>query len=63
MYFLTGKMVTYLIVHLDIGIPCLSQVFYHYIAKDAGKASDCCSVEDVTDFEIKEWINQVILSM
>ena len=60
LYYLAGKMVAYLIIHLDIGIPFLSPAFYSYIVtQDAGKASECCSVDDVPDFEIKQWINQV----
>ena len=31
LYYLAGKMVVYLIIHLDIGIPFLSPAFYSYI--------------------------------
>lgn len=60
LYYLAGKMVAYLIIHLDIGIPVLSPVFYNYIVtEDVGKASECCSLGDVPDFEIGEWTNQI----
>lgn len=60
LYYLAGKMVAYLLVHLDIGIPVLSPAFYSYIVtEDIGIASECCSIDDVPDFEIKKWINEV----
>ena len=60
LYYLAGKMVAYLIIHLDIGIPMLSPAFYYYlVSKDIEKASEYCCIEDVPDHEIKEWINQV----
>jgi hypothetical protein len=31
LYYLAGKMVVYLIIHLGIGIPFLSPAFYSYI--------------------------------
>ena len=55
-----GKMVAYLIVHLDIGIPCLSPPVYHYISTGyLERAANFCSIEDITDFEMRELINQV----
>ncbi|CAB4005082.1 G2 M phase-specific E3 ubiquitin- ligase-like [Paramuricea clavata] len=60
LYYLAGKMVAYLIIHLDIGIPMLSPAFYYYlVSKDIEKASEYCCIEDVPDHETKEWINQV----
>ncbi|CAB4015979.1 G2 M phase-specific E3 ubiquitin- ligase, partial [Paramuricea clavata] len=59
LYYLAGKMVAYLIIHLDIGIPMLSPAFYYYlVSKDIEKASEYCCIEDVPDHETKEWINQ-----
>ena len=61
LFYLAGKMVAYLIIHLDIGIPVLSPAFYMYIVTgDVEKAAECCSIEDVPDFEIKEWIKKVV---
>ena len=55
-----GKMVAYLIVHLDIGIPCLSPPVYHYISTGSlERAANFCSIEDITDYEMRELINQV----
>ena len=39
---LAGKMVSYLIIHLDISIPCLSPAAYNYIAT-ASVTPECCS--------------------
>ena len=57
---LAGKMVAYLIIHLDIGIPCLSPAVYNYIATLAVNP-DCCSVDDVVDLDLKEIISQVCI--
>ncbi len=60
LYYLAGKMVAYLIVHFDIGIPLLSPVFYNYIVnQDVARASEHCSVDDVPDLDVKTWINEV----
>ena len=60
LYYLAGKMLAYLIIHLDIGVPMLSPAFYYYLVfKDIEKASEYCSVEDVPEYEISNWINQV----
>ena len=41
LFYLAGKMVAYLIIHFDIGIPLLSPVFYHYIVnQNITKASE-----------------------
>ena len=38
---MAGKMVAYLIIDLDIGIPMLSPAFYYYlVSKDIEKASE-----------------------
>ena len=43
-----GKMVAYLIVHLDIGIPCLSQAVKQYIATTSLEvAANHCSIDDM----------------
>lgn len=55
---LAGKMVAYLIIHLDIGIPCLSPAVYNYIATSSINP-DFCSVEDVVDMDLKKRISQV----
>ena len=52
---LAGKMVSYLIIHLDIGIPCLSPAAYNYIAT-ASVTPECCSVDDVVNLELNEQI-------
>ncbi len=55
-----GKMVAYLIVHLDIGIPCLSPPVYHYISTGSLElAANFCSIEDINDYEMRELINKV----
>ena len=55
-----GKMVAYLIVHLDIGIPCLSQAVYQYISTGSLEvAANYCSIDDINDYEMKELINKV----
>lgn len=55
-----GKMVAYLIVHLDIGIPCLSQAVYQYISTGSLEvAANFCSIDDINDYEMKELINKV----
>lgn len=55
---LAGKMVSYLIVHLDIGIPCLSPAAYNYIATES-VSPECCSVDDIVDLELKDLISKV----
>ena len=55
---LAGKMVAYLIIHLDIGIPCLSTAVYNYIST-ASVTPDCCSIDDIVDLDLKELISQV----
>ena len=41
-------MVAYLIVHLDIGIPCLSQAVKQYIATTSLEvAANHCSIDDM----------------
>lgn len=55
---LAGKIVSYLIVHLDIGIPCLSPAAYNYIATES-VSPECCSVDDIVDLELKDLISKV----
>ena len=59
---LAGKMVSYLIIHLDIGIPCLNLAAYNYIAT-ASVTPECCSIDDVVNLELKEHIIQMIKCM
>ena len=60
LYYLAGKMAAYLIIHLDIGLPVFSEAFYKYlVTDDIEKASEACSADDVPDFELNSWINQV----
>lgn len=54
---LPGKMVSYLIQHLDIGIPCLSPAAYSYIATESVTPA-CCSVDDIVDLELKDLISK-----
>ena len=56
---LAGKMVAYLILHLDIGIPCLSPAVYNYIVTSTA-SPESCSIEDVVDLELREMIVQVV---
>lgn len=58
LFLLVGKIVAYFIIHLDIGVPCLSPAVYNYIASSS-ITPDCCSVDDVVDLELKELILQV----
>ena len=61
LFYLAGKMVVYIMTHLDIGILVLNPALYMYIVTgDVEKAAECCSVEDVPDFETKEWIKKVL---
>lgn len=56
-----GKMVAYIIVHTDVGIPCLATAAYKYIASGSMDiAAESCSTEDVADLELRELINKVI---
>ena len=60
LYYLAGKMVAYLIIHLDIGVPMLSPAFYNYLVfEDIEKASEYCSICDIPDYEINDWIEKV----
>lgn len=57
---IAGKMISYIITHHDISIPCLSPAVYTYIATgDIEKAVGCVSLSDVPDLEIREVISQV----
>lgn len=48
-------MVVYFIIYLDIGIFCFSLVVYNYIVIGC-VIFDCCLVDDIVDFEFKEFI-------
>lgn len=57
---LAGKMISYMLVHHDISIPCLSPAVYTYLATgDIDKAASTCCLLDVPDLEIREIISQV----
>ena len=58
MFQIAGKMVSYLVIHVDIGVPCLSPAVYQYISSST-IAPDHCSIEDVVDLELKELILKV----
>jgi hypothetical protein len=62
MFQIAGKIVAYLIIHLDIGIPCLSPAVYHYISTST-IAPDYCSIEDVVDVELRELILKVVICL
>ena len=55
-------MVSCLIVHFDVGIPCLSVAAYTYITSGSVDvaAEGCCS-EDIADFGLREIISKVSL--
>ena len=57
---LVGKMVAYLIFHLDIGVPCFSPAAYHYIASGSLEtAAGYCCLDDVNDYEARDVITKV----
>jgi hypothetical protein len=58
--FLAGKMIAYNIVHQDIGVPCLSPAFYAYmVSANIEESSPFCSLNDIADYNVKQWIQQV----
>ncbi|KAK2556232.1 G2/M phase-specific E3 ubiquitin-protein ligase [Acropora cervicornis] len=60
MFQLVGKMMSYLIIHLDIHFPCFSPPIYEYIVSGSFEAaSHHCCLDDICDYEIKELIGQV----
>lgn len=57
---LAGKMVSYLLIHLDIGIPLLSPAIYQYMLE--GSLEDAyrlCSIDDICDYELQELMRKV----
>lgn len=57
---LVGKVVVYLIVHLDIGVPVLCPAVYQYIARGSLEgAASLCTVRDICDLELQELITKV----
>ena len=57
---LVGKMMSYIIVHFDVSIPCLSPCVYAYLATgDLEKAASLCTIDDIPDLEIKGLILEV----
>ena len=62
LFFVIRKMIAYLIVHLDIGIPCLSHALYKYITSGSIEMSSAlCELDDLADLDIQEWIHEVHL--
>lgn len=60
MFELVGKMMSYLIIHLDILFPCFSPSVSEYIVSGSFEAaSHYCCLDDICDYEIKELIGQV----
>ncbi|XP_067046925.1 uncharacterized protein [Acropora muricata] len=60
MFVLAGKMVSYLISHYDVGIPCLTQAAYMYICtSDIEVASQKCTAEDIPDPDLQDVILKV----
>mgnify|MGYP002804511294 CR=1 FL=1 len=58
--FLAGKMIAYTMVHQDIGVPCLSPAFHAYMVTGSiEEASPFCSMNDIADYDVKQWIQQV----
>ena len=57
-----GKIVAYLIVHLDIGIPCLSRAIYQFILSGSLEtAAQHCTLEYINEYCIRELIIKVII--
>lgn len=57
---LVGKMISCLIVHFYVGVPCLSAAAYQYIISgSADVAADSCCIEDVADYELRQVIAKV----
>ena len=57
---LVGKMMSYIIVHFDVSIPCLSPCVYAYLATgDLEKAASLCTIDNIPDLEIKGLILEV----
>lgn len=61
MFALAGRMISYMLVHHNIAIPCLSPAVYTYFATgDIDKAASTCCISDLPDLEIREIISQVM---
>lgn len=60
MFKLAGKMVSYLLIHLDIGIQCFPESVYQYLASgDSDTCTDLCTLDDLCDYELMELIGEV----
>ena len=60
MFQLVGKMMSYLIIHLDIPFPCFSSPVYEQIVSVSFEAaSRHCCLDDICDYEVRELIGQV----
>ena len=60
MFPLVGKMMSYLIVHLDMAFLYFGPPVYEYIISGSSEAaSNHCCLDDICDYEIKELIGQV----
>ena len=59
-FFVVGKMIAYLIVHLDLAVPCFSPAIYNYIASgNVDGSSAFCEARDLPDIDMQKWILQV----
>ena len=57
---LAGRMVAYLIIHLDASILCLSPTIYKYI--ESGCISpEFCSIDNVVDLELRELLKRFVV--
>ena len=57
---LVGKMVSCLIVHFYVGVPCLSVAAYQYInSGSTDVVADSCCIEDVADYDLRQVIAKV----
>ena len=61
LFYLAGKICAYLFSHLDLGMSCLSPVIYSYITtSDVDEAVKECTVDDVPDYDLKRFIEEVL---
>lgn len=63
LFLLVGKIISYLVVHLDIGVPCLSVAAYKYISTGSLElAAESCNIDDIVDHELRKLVSQVLYS-
>lgn len=57
---LAGKIISYLVIHVDIGVPCFSVATFKYISTGSIElAAETCNVEDIVDLELRELVSKV----